>query len=50
MIEMHVLPLGDLIEHEKTDECICGPDVAFLGDGRMMVEHHSLDGREAEEE
>ena len=47
----HVHPVGDLIDHEFTDECPCGPrqELVRLADGSdgWLVVHHSLDGREA---
>jgi hypothetical protein len=48
---VHVLPIGDLIEHEGVGEgCPCGPDVeaVFRPDGSngWLISHHSLDGRE----
>jgi hypothetical protein len=50
-----VLPVNDLIEHERSDDCICGPDTRFFAeDGTMydmpVVLHHSLDGRELAEQ
>lgn len=50
--EVHVVPVGDLIEHEAAD-CICGPltEAVFRDDGSngWLTVHHSLDGREATE-
>lgn len=51
---LHVLPLGDLIEHEDVGEdCPCGPRVEPVprpdGSFGWMVVHHSLDGRERSE-
>jgi hypothetical protein len=50
-VSMHVLPVGDLIEHETTDECPCGPrsEIVKREDGSVgwVVVHHALDGREA---
>lgn len=50
--EQHVLPVGDLIEHEL-EHCPCGPSHERLaredGTDEWMVVHHSLDGREREE-
>lgn len=53
----HVAPLCDLIAHETgSDEpdCVCGPStvpVAFdNGLTAWMIVHHSLDGRELDEE
>lgn len=47
----HVIPVDDLIEHDRTDECLCGPtaEAVFRPDGSAgwLVVHHSLDGREA---
>lgn len=47
----HVLPLGDAVEHDESEDCVCGPDVEPIqrADGSMawLVTHHSLDGREA---
>ena len=43
---LHVVPVNDLIDHEDTDECVCGPDFEFV-EGGMIVMHHTLDGREA---
>lgn len=49
MSVVHVLPVDDLIEHEDIgDECVCGPDVAFVTGGQVVT-HHSLDGREEHE-
>ena len=50
--DVHVLPQGDLIDHEAED-CICGPTVEPCPreDGSMgwLVTHHTLDNREAGE-
>lgn len=48
---VHVLPVGDLIEHEDTGEdCLCGPTVEPVeredGSYGWLIIHHSLDGRE----
>ncbi|MFI8206887.1 hypothetical protein [Streptomyces sp. NPDC085937] len=51
---LHVVPLGDAVEHEADDDCICGPTLKpITGDGGTIVwlmVHHSLDGREATED
>ena len=51
-----VLPVNDVLEHDQTLDCICGPDVEWIdpetGDtypSGPFVLHHSLDGREAKE-
>jgi hypothetical protein len=57
MSGIHVLPVGDVVEHETTSDCICGPDVEYIDpetgetypSGPLVV-HHSLDGREEREE
>lgn len=46
MSRQHVYPVNDLIEHEDSDDCICGPDLEFVSGG-VVILHHSLDGREA---
>lgn len=48
---LHVLPLGDLIEHDGDgDHCVCGPTTEPVpredGSFGWMLVHHSLDGRE----
>lgn len=51
MSALHVVPVGDLIEHDTTEDCICGP-VAKLyeeledGGDAWILTHSSLDGRE----
>lgn len=48
----HVLPVNDLIEHERNDECVCGPRVEPVernGVPGELIVHHSLDGRELSE-
>lgn len=47
----HVMPNRDLIEHEASEDCVCGPEplnVTEMGDAgdRWVYVHHSLDGRE----
>lgn len=50
---LHVRPLDDLIEHELTEECVCGPQTipSMREDGSngWLVVHNSLDGREQQE-
>lgn len=38
----HVIPLEDLREHERSDDCWCHPD-----HDNGVVTHAALDGREA---
>lgn len=41
---------GDLVEHELSDDCVCGPTVeaVFANDGSCgwLVIHHALDDRD----
>jgi hypothetical protein len=50
---VHIEPVGDTVEHEVYD-CACGPttEPVKAADGSVgwLVVHHSLDGRELEEE
>lgn len=52
-MNLHVVPVGDLIEHELTDPCPCGPQdqSVIRDDGSMgwVTVHASLDGRELSE-
>ena len=46
--DIHVLPVGDLREHEETRDCWCKPTKtreAYEEDAVVVV-HNSLDGRE----
>ena len=51
--EAHVLPVDDLVEHDSSENCICGPDCEPVektdGSFAYFYRHHSLDGREAQE-
>lgn len=57
MSGVHVLPVRDVIEHQESQDCICGPRVEWIDqdtglaypNGPVVV-HHSLDGREAKEQ
>ena len=48
--EVHVMPLADIIRHDDSDDCVCGPltEAVPREDGAMgwLITHHSLDGRE----
>jgi hypothetical protein len=52
-VTQHIVPAGDLIEHETSDACVCGPtsNPVRRADGSFgwVVVHHSLDGREQAE-
>lgn len=45
---LHVYPANDLLLHECSDECVCGPTPELVN-GWWNHVHHSLDGREAYE-
>lgn len=50
---VHVRPLGDLMEHEESPDCWCGPRAELVRsddgpDGWLHV-HAALDGRELRE-
>ena len=52
--KVHVYPVGDLVDHDTDGgDCVCGPTVEHVpsdsGDG-WLVTHHSLDGREKDEQ
>ena len=53
MSDVHVVPVGDLIEHPLSDDCLCGPRVEPVpredGSTGWLYVHHSLDGRELTE-
>jgi hypothetical protein len=52
-MNLHVMPIDDLIEHTSTDDCPCGPtDMPIERDDGSIAwlsVHHSLDGRETTE-
>lgn len=39
----HVLPIGDLCEHEESQNCWCNP---IHDDDYPIIIHNALDGRE----
>jgi hypothetical protein len=51
---LHVVPVNDLIEHDTSGDCICGPETILVerddGSFGWLVSHHSLDGRELAEQ
>ncbi|MCY0959979.1 hypothetical protein [Streptomyces sp. H27-H5] len=50
MSALHVVPIGDLVEHVSEDDCLCEPTAKPVkaDDGSIdwLMIHHSLDGRE----
>jgi hypothetical protein len=52
---VHTYPINDLIQHNTdTDNCACGPTIEPVkrddGSTGWHVLHHSLDGRELDED
>jgi hypothetical protein len=51
---LHVVPLGDAVEHVSDDDCLCGPTAkpveADDGSVEWLMIHNSLDGRELNED
>lgn len=45
---VHTYPVADCVVHSLDEDCICGPGVEYLEDGKHVL-HHSLDGREHSE-
>ncbi len=50
---IHVVPVGDLMDHDIDGDCLCGPRLEPIkrldGSVAWMHVHHSLDGRENKE-
>lgn len=50
---LHVVPVGDAVQHVSDDDCVCGPTVKPIkaedGSIQWLMIHHSLDGRELDE-
>lgn len=46
-----VLPVDDMLDHDQTNECPCGPRVERVlgGKGPWVCVHRSFDGRETVE-
>lgn len=40
----HVVPRGDLLEHETSEDCACLPQT-LPTEGGFVVVHHAWDGR-----
>lgn len=49
MNERHVVPAADLVAHEDSEDCVCGPRVEFVTGGKVVV-HSALDAREKAEQ
>jgi hypothetical protein len=53
---VHCYPVDDVVEHDTEDDtgCVCGPDAELVenpdGPDGWLIKHHSLDGREINEE
>lgn len=54
--DVHVVPCGDVVEHDLDDDCVCWPKIERVDPdtglpypaGAALVVHHSLDGRECD--
>lgn len=42
---LHVMPVDDLVAHETSRVCVCGPYIEDLLHGDVLVVHWALDGR-----
>lgn len=53
-MELHVVPLDDVVDHDLDQDCVCGvtmePVVRHDGSMRWLLIHHALDGREQHEQ
>lgn len=45
----HALPVDDVVAHDLTDFCACGPRIEPIIGSSCVVVHASLDGRELAE-
>lgn len=45
----HTVHVWPGIEHDLTRPCVCQPSLEEQPSGRVLVSHHSLDGRELTE-
>lgn len=45
----HVIPLGDLREHDEDEACWCTPAIEYVGVG-TLVTHNAMDDRESYEQ
>lgn len=46
----HVMPVEDIIAHEESKDCICGPTCEVDEEENIFLYvHHSADGREKHE-
>ncbi len=45
LIMIHILPLGDIEEHEEITTCKCEPSV-IEESGELIIVHNSFDGRD----
>lgn len=52
-MNVHVIPVNDLIEHDPLGHCVCGPAFEQVqgddGEPGWLITHHSLDNREKDE-
>ncbi len=43
--DWHVMPVDDLVAHERSEDCVCGPTMERES-GRTIWVHEALDGRD----
>lgn len=43
---IHIVPLGDLREHEDSESCWCGPEELDDDGDEVVFVHKAMDGRD----
>ena len=46
---VHVIPVDDVVAHDRDAGCVCGPRLERVEPGGTVAIHHSMDGREVAE-
>lgn len=42
---MHLIPVADLVGHERGQDCVCGPYIEHLAQQDYVAVHYALDAR-----
>jgi hypothetical protein len=54
MSDLHVMPTDDIVDHEASDDCVCGPEFELregpAGQDMWIAVHWSADARERQEQ
>ena len=50
MLDLHVIPIKDLREHQESQKCWCLPKVERVAKDSRLIVHNSADGRELVEQ